>query len=464
MLYSQSMPELRGLRCAKYIRCSHEDQVLHGDTLEAQDEILDDFIMRNHLVLVDTFIDEALTARKKYTKRKEFVRLLDGVRRHDFDLIIFTKLDRWFRNIADYHKIQEILEANGVQWKAVTESYDTTTTNGRLHINIRLSVAQDECDRDSDRIKDVFAYKLRNKTYLSGSLPRGLKLDAEKHVVIDDEWKQFALDMFDHFEATNSKRGTLLYLKEKYGIYLCYETIARNLRNPLYKGQYRDDPEFCEALIPPDRFDRIQLLGKRNVRERATNRKYIFSGLLICTDCDHYLVAHTSVHKPKKDGTRLEYTAYRCNQHYQSHSCPRNKTFREDYVEEYLLSHIRPALADYVAEYEVSGAPPSQKNPAAEVARIRARLKKLYELFMDDLIDKEMYRAEYAALQEKLTDATNAAASSPHRDLDDLKEILSQGWEDLYRTFTVEEKSAFWKSFIQSVRVHDDGEMDIIFL
>jgi hypothetical protein len=270
--------------------------------------------------------------------------------------------------------------------------------------------------------------------------------------------------MFDHFEATNSKRGTLLYLKEKYGIYLCYETIARSLRNPLYKGQYRDDPEFCEALISPDRFDRIQLLGKRNVRERTTNRKYIFSGLLICTDCDHYLVAHTSVHKPKKDGTRLEYTAYRCNQHYQSHSCPRNKTFREDYVEEYLLSHIRPALADYVAEYEVSGAPPSQKNPAAEAARIRARLKKLYELFMDDLIDKEMYRAEYAALQEKLTEATNAAASSPHRDLDDLKEILSQGWEDLYRTFTVEEKSAFWKSFIQSVRVHDDGEMDIIFL
>ena len=57
------MPELHGLRCAKYIRCSHDDQVLHGDTLEAQDAILDDFILRNHLVLVDTFVDEALTAR-----------------------------------------------------------------------------------------------------------------------------------------------------------------------------------------------------------------------------------------------------------------------------------------------------------------------------------------------------------------------------------------------------------------
>lgn len=463
MLFSQSMPEIHGLRCVKYIRCSHDDQVLHGDTLEAQDEILDDFILRNHLVLVDTFIDEALTARKKYTKRKEFVRLLDGVRRHDFDLIIFTKLDRWFRNIADYHKIQEILEANGVQWKAVTEAYDTTTTNGRLHINIRLSVAQDECDRDSDRIKDVFAYKLRNKTYLSGSLPRGLKLDEEKHVIIDDEWKQFALDMFDHFEATNSKRGTLLFLKEKYQIYLCYDTISRCLANPLYKGQYRDDPEFCEPLISPERFDRIQLLGKRNVRERGTNRKYIFSGLLVCSSCDHYLVGHTTVQK-KADGGKYEYMAYRCNQHYSSHSCDRNKTYREEYVERYMIEHVRPALSDYVAEYEISGAAPSQKNPAAEAARIRAKLKKLYDLFMDDLIDKEMYRTEYAALQEKLTEVTTAAATNAHRDLDDLKDILSQEWEEIYKTFTPEEKAAFWKSFVQRVVVHEDGEMDIIFL
>lgn len=462
MFYTQSCPELYGMRVVKYIRCSHDDQVAHGDTLEAQNEILDDFVLKNHLVLIDTFVDEALTARKKFTKRKEFVRLLDGVRQRNFDLIIFTKLDRWFRNIGDYHKIQEILEANNVQWKAVTESYDTTTTNGRLHINIRLSVAQDECDRDSDRIKDVFEYKLKNKTYLSGSLPRGLKLDAEKHVIIDDEWKQFALDMFDHFETTNSKRGTLFFLKEKYNMYLCYDTVARNLRNPLYKGMYRDDPEFCEPLIPPERFDRIQLLGKRNVRQRSTNRTYIFTGLLICSDCDHYLVGHTTVRK-RKDGTRIDYPAYRCNQHYQSHSCDRSKTFREEYVEEYLLSHIRPALFDYIAEYEIDGSCPQTKNPAAEASRIRTKLKKLYELFIDDLIDKDMYKHEYEQLQLALQEA-NAAAAAPHKDVNSLKEFLSQDWEEIYKTFSAQEKATFWKSFVQSVRVHEDGEMDIIFL
>lgn len=460
--YSQSCPELFGMRVVKYIRCSHDDQVLHGDTLEAQNEILDDFILKNHLNLVDTFVDEALTARKKFTKRKEFVRLLDGVQHHDFDLIIFTKLDRWFRNIGDYHRIQEILEANGVQWKAVTESYDTTTTNGRLHINIRLSVAQDECDRDSDRIKDVFAYKLKNKTYLSGSLPRGLKLDTEKHVIIDEEWKQFALDMFDHFEATNSKRGTLLYLKDKYQLpRLCHDTIVRNLRNTLYKGEYRGIKDFCPALIDPERFDRIQQLAKRDVRNSRT-RTYIFNGLLICSSCGHNMTCQTTVQK-RKDGSQTEYRAYRCNQHYSMHCCDRNKSYKEEVIEEYMLSHIRPALSDYIAEYEITEGNAAPKSPAAEAARIRSKLKKLYELFIDDLIDKDMYKQEYDQLQQSLLEA-NEAAAAPHKDVSALKEFLSQNWEDIYQTFNYSEKSMFWKSVVKSMTLHEDGSIDIAFL
>lgn len=461
-MYSGINTELFGLPVAKYIRCSHENQVLHGDTLEAQNEILDDFIKRNHLKLVDTFIDEALTARKKFTQRKEFVRLLDGVKSHRFELIIFTKLDRWFRNIGDYHKIQEVLEENHVQWKAVTESYDTTTTNGRLYVNIRLSVAQDECDRDSDRIKDVFDYKLRNKTYITGKLPRGLKLDEEKHVIIDEEWKQFALDMFEHFEQTNSKRGTLLYLKEKYGMYLCYDTIARNLRNPLYKGMYRDDAEFCEPLISPERFDLLQELGKRNVRQRQTNRTYIFTGLLICSSCNHYLVGQAT-HRKLADGTEKDYQSYRCNQRYQSHSCDRNRSYREDYVEEYLLQHIRPALSEYVAEYEVTGSNPSRKSPAAEAAKIRKKMQKLYDLYMDDLIEMDVYKKEYEAFQKKLKEL-EAASVTPPRDLSDLKKLLNQDYEEIYKTFSPQEKNAFWKSFVQSILVHEDGSMDISFL
>ena len=415
------------------------------------------------MILVDTFIDEALTARKKFNKRKEFVRLLDGVKAHAFDLIIFTKLDRWFRNIGDYHKIQEILEANGVQWKAVTENYDTTTTNGRLHINIRLSVAQDECDRDSDRIKDVFAYKLNNKTYVSGSLPRGLKLDAEKHVIIDPEWNCFALDMFDRFEATCSKRDTQLFLQEKYNIRVCYDTVARYLKNPLFKGQYRDDPDFCPATISPERFERIQKLAIRNVRIRHTQQFYIFSGLLICSSCNHYMCG-TVTYRRMADGSEKMYKNYRCNFKAQSKLCDRGKTYREADLEEYMLAHIRPALSDYIAKYEVTAASTVQKNPVTEIAKIERKMKKLYDLFMDDLIDKEAYRSEYDKFKAQIEELQKCSTAAPMRSLDSVKKLLSEDWEAVYHTFSDQEKNTFWKSFVESVLVYEDGSMDIRFL
>lgn len=460
--YFHPQPELFGLRVVKYIRCSHDDQALHGETLEAQDLILDEFIRVNHMILVDTFIDEALTGRKKYTRRKEFVRLLDGVRAHNFDLIIFTKLERWFRNVADYHEIQKILEANGVQWKAVTENYDTTTSNGRLHINIRMSVAQDECDRDSERIKDVFNFKLKNKTYISGSLPRGLKLDAEKHVIIDPEWNQFALDMFDRFEATCSKRGTQLYLQDKYDIRVCYDTVVRYLRNPLFMGEYRGDPDFCERTISRERFFHIQELAVRNVRVRHTQQVYIFSGLLICSSCNHYM-AGTVTYRTLADGTEKAYKSYRCNFRAQSKLCDRSKSYREEIVEENLLNNIRPALADYVAKFEVTAASAAKKDPAAEIIKIEKKMRKLYDLFMDDLIDKAAYRKEYEKFQAQIEELRKRPVA-PVRNIDGVKKLLAEDWETVYHTFSNQEKNVFWKSFVQSITIHEDGEMDIVFL
>lgn len=462
-MYSQSAPELYGARVVKYIRCSHEDQVLHGDTLDAQNEILDDFIQKNHCVLIDTFVDEAMTARKKFTKRKEFVRLLDGVKRHDFDVILFTKLDRWFRNIGDYHRIQEILEANDVQWKAVTENYDTTTTNGRLHINIRLSVAQDECDRDSDRIKDVFAFKLKNKEYVTGSLPHGLKLDEHKHVVKDPDQIQYVLDAFDTFESCGSLRGTLLSLQEKYGTTYSYNGFIRMMRNPLYKGQYRDDPQFCDPVIDPERFDRLVRMMRSNVRLRDTGRSYIFSGLIVCDCCGGKIHAHCSKYTIA-DGTVKYSVQYRCANHASRKSCSNIRNLKESLLEEMVLSNIRPYLSKYIAEYTVTAAAQQSRDPAAERAKIHAKLKKLYDLFMDDLIDKDMYKSEYEKLQNQLKEVTNFAQDPP-ADLESLKQLMSKPWEDVYKTLSEKEKNAFWKSFVESIRINDSGEItDILFL
>lgn len=463
MSYCNFNPDLVGVRVVKYIRCSHEGQVLHGDTLEAQNLILDEFIVTNKMVLVDTFVDEAMTARKKYTKRKEFVRLLDGVRAHDFDLIIFTKLDRWFRNIGDYHKIQEILDANHVQWKAVTENYDTTTTNGRLHINIRLSVAQDECDRDSDRIKDVFAYKLKNKTFISGALPRGLMLDAEKHVIPDPEYSEYVTDLFEHFESCGSIRNTLLFLQDKYGFSISYKSISNALRNPLFKGQYRNDPDFCTQIIEPERFDHIQLLLSRNVRIRRNRQTYVFSGLLTCAECNHALVGYSAYYTTKEGEERATKT-YRCNHYISTRTCTHSNQMSQKKLEKYLIENIQLAFSDYVASFNVVSSAAKKKDTAAEIARIERKQKKLYNLYMDDLIDAATYKEEYNSFKKQLEELRSIPFSPAVDTRKKTEELLSGDWISVYSSFTDLEKNAFWKSFIDKIVIDVNGNIDIIFL
>ena len=81
------------------------------------------------------------------------------------DLIIFTKLDRSFRSVRDNHAVQAILDKNNVVWRAILEDYQTETADGRLKVNIMLSVAENEADRTSERIKFVFANRVKNGEY-----------------------------------------------------------------------------------------------------------------------------------------------------------------------------------------------------------------------------------------------------------------------------------------------------------
>ena len=67
-----------------------------------------------------------------------------------------TKLDRWFRNIADFYKVIEVLKRNKVDWKTIWEDYDTTTASGEFWLNISLSMGQLEAKRTSERINEVF--------------------------------------------------------------------------------------------------------------------------------------------------------------------------------------------------------------------------------------------------------------------------------------------------------------------
>lgn len=116
-------------------------------------------------------------------------------------------------------------------------------------------------------------------------------------------------------------------------------------------------------------------------------------------------------------------------------------------------------MENYISTYEVSAAAAIQKSPEEEAAKIQRKMKKLYDLFMEDLIDKDEYRKEYARFQEELQ-KIHQAPIAPRSDLSAVKTLLSQPWEEVYKTFANQEKNTFWKSIIQSIIIHEDGSMD----
>ena len=164
---------MKKIRCALYDRVSTDIQVRDGLSLDAQ--------------------REALTS---YAKAHGY----------KIDLILVTKLDRWFRNIKDYHNTQALLERHNCNWKTIFEEYDTSTANGRFAINIMLSVNENECDRDSDRIREVFAYKRRNGEILSGAHASFGYRAVEKKFVKDETARPIVEDFFEHYFIFYSKR------------------------------------------------------------------------------------------------------------------------------------------------------------------------------------------------------------------------------------------------------------------
>jgi len=129
-MFMENLPA-KPLRVALYVRVSGQEQEIKGLSLEAQQEDLQEYCRERGWIVAGVYIDAAKTARKRLGKRTNFLRMLEDVKRDKVDLILFTRLDRWFRSVADYYKVMEVLEAHNCGWKTTQEQYDTSTAGGR---------------------------------------------------------------------------------------------------------------------------------------------------------------------------------------------------------------------------------------------------------------------------------------------------------------------------------------------
>ena len=438
-------------KAALYIRVSTDEQAKHGFSLGEQQHDLERYAAKHNYAVVDIYADEGNTARKSLGKRKELQRLLDDVRAGHVDIILMKCLDRWFRNIADYYKVQEILDAYGVEWECTQEEYNTTTTNGRLMLNLKLSIAQNESDQTSDRIKYINEGKKRRREECTGKHPYGYEVINKKLIVVEKD-RPIVEFIFQQILAGSSTHSIASKVWDRFNFGIDAKRVWRILRNPTYKGERYGIADYCPAIIPPHDFDAVQSILGRNKPPSKTGISYLFNGKIICPSCGNILVVNCG--KSKKTG---EYTrpVYICGKKFTTGKpvaaggCQFGGGVSESVIEKWLIKNLFPLLEAYQADLQSKQG--QRINYDAKIKNINSKLSRLKDLYLDALIDKDTYKSDYQRLQKELTDL--AIASKRQIALPPVMNDILQD-EDFAKTYWElprEQQRELWQMLIKRI-------------
>ena len=454
---------------ALYIRVSTEEQAINGDSLRTQREELTRYAIANNFHIYNIYEDDGYSATN--LNRPALQRMLKDVEQNQINRILITKLDRLSRGVRNYYKILDVLDKHEVYWQTIFEKYDSSTANGRLHINIMLSVAENESAQTSERIRSVFKTKLESKELISGKLPIGLKKEGKK-LIIDEDAKLPVLDAFQFHQETTSVYRTFQKLDLKYPeLQLNYMRTYRILTQKLYTGiketKYGDIKDFCPAIIDEKTFENTQRLLSKNARKaNAKNTEgYLFQGMLRCAECGYVLGGKFYSKLPMS--SRYYYI---CRRHHLAQKCSCRTNFNEYKIEQKLLKEFEVQLKKYLYDYDYKQQTIKQIDLSKEIAAVENKLIKLKDLYVRDLIRIEDYEKDYKSfvtqLEELEKEQNKLEKNAPDNkdNVEALKSILKEDIPLIYNSLSRQEKRRIWLSSIDHIAIDKDYNMEIFFI
>jgi site-specific DNA recombinase len=338
------------LRCAIYTRKSTEDGLEQEfNSLDAQRDAGEAYIASQKsegwVCLPDRYDDGGFTGGNM--ERPALKRLLGDIEDGKVDCIVVYKVDRLSRSLIDFSKIMDVLERQSVSFVSVTQQFNTSSSMGRLMLNVLLSFAQFEREMISERTRDKIA-ATRRKGKWSGGMPMlGYDVDARGgRLHVNDEEAARVREIFELYlnrlslievvkeldqRGWTTKRWITRKGHERGGKPFNKNSLFKLLTNRIYLGKitYKDEVYDGEhpAIVDDDIFERAQRLLKRNGRSGAPyvrNRfGAVLKGLVRCVSCECGMVP-THATKTTSGGGNKRYRYYVC-QNAQSrgwHNCP----------------------------------------------------------------------------------------------------------------------------------------------
>jgi DNA invertase Pin-like site-specific DNA recombinase len=276
-------------RCAIYTRKSTEEGLEQAfNSLDAQREACAAYILsqtHEDWELVNEHYDDGGWSGGNMA-RPALQQLLGDVAAGKVDVIVVYKVDRLTRSLADFARIVEALDKAGASFVSVTQAFNTTTSMGRLTLNVLLSFAQFEREVTSERIRDKVAASKRKGMWMGGPVPLGYRLENRKLLIDETEAETVRLVFRRYLELSSvgalAAELTTAGIRTKVrqfsngqsvgGVEFTRGSLAQLLQNPLFAGKVSHRGELFEGehepIVDPDLWEQVQRLVANNRRER----------------------------------------------------------------------------------------------------------------------------------------------------------------------------------------------------
>ena len=374
----KSNPEPKGseaprrLRCAIYTRKSTEEGLdQEFSSLDAQREAAEAFIQSQRregwVALPARYDDGGFTGANM--ERPALKKLLEAVEGGALDCVVVYKVDRLSRSLLDFTRMLSVFEKHGVSFVAVTQQFNTSTSLGRLTLNILLSFAQFERELIGERTRDKMSAARKKGKWVGGCPVLGYDVDAGGgRLVVNEEEAERVRAIFALFEETGSVRLTLAEIERRgwrlkswkckrgefrTGGPFTLNSLRRLLGNILYTGsvRHKGQPYAGEhlAILEAGQFERAQKLiaCRSSIADGRLRNKHLalLNGLLYCECCAARMVYSYA----SKGGRKYPYYVCRSAQQNGWASCP-SKSLPAQAIEASVIGRIRAAQIGGIAD------------------------------------------------------------------------------------------------------------------
>ena len=401
-------PVVRKLRCAVYTRKSSEEGLEQEfNSLHAQREACEAYIASQRsegwVLVRDQYDDGGISGGT--LERPALQRLLADIEDGLVDVVVVYKIDRLSRSLMDFSKLVEVFDRNGVTFVSVTQSFNTTTSMGRLTLNILLSFAQFEREVTAERIRDKVRASRMKGMWMGGVPPYGYRVQDRK-LVIDEDTAAHLRWIFARFIEIGSctvlaqevgKRG----IRTPRGNRIDKKYLYRLLSNRVYLGEAvhkgESYPGEHTAIIDQETWDKVHAILTESPRKRATRTRAdtpsLLKGLLYGPDGAAFSPTHT-----RKGGRLYRYYVSQTVLKHGAGSCPVGRVPAGE-IEAAVIDQLRAVFRQPEIVAGTWKAARTQDDDITE-ADVRAALQQLDPLW-DELFPAEQARI-VALLDERV--------------------------------------------------------------